>query len=159
MRLQQPIMGGPRVPYLRNISKTTTRGTKTPAASISISDEEKFSMENLGSIFECPESFWGRQVARHYGHWEETREFILLLATRGIRGCARARASVEALLPRKGGARFDCPVFVKWRPLERGIPFYLCPFCQTPRRARVCRYAEWTRWPVECAFLRAKVQL
>jgi len=79
---------------------------------------------------------------RYYGHLRGNEEIYFIACNTGG---MRARASVEALLPRKGGTRFDCPVFVKWRPLERGIPFYLCPFCQTPRRARVCRYAEWTR--------------
>lgn len=153
MRLQQPIMSGSPAPYLRNISKTTARDSKTPApVPISDGERERFSPENQRTSLNVP-SLLRSPKSRHCRHLKGNERIYLFYCLQQhtamchpcVCVCARAHASVEALLPCKGGTRFDCPVFVKWRPLERRVPFYLCPFCQTPRRARLCTYAEWTR--------------
>lgn len=100
MRLQQAIMSG--VAPSKSL-ENNPRDSKTPA-SIPIS-EEIFPGKS-GSIFECG-AFWGRQVALPRSFESERGNlFILLRATQA--SASSVYASVEALLPCKGGTRFDC---------------------------------------------------
>lgn len=148
MRLQQPIMSGTCVPYTEYLGNNNTRDSKTPSFR---SPADKNFTENQGSIFECAEPFVVAK-SRHYGHLKGENEGIYLfycLQPTGRRDATVcARVSVEALLPCKGGTRFDCPVFVKWRPLERAHPFLSLPFLSNAAACTgvsVCRMDAMTR--------------
>lgn len=105
--------------YLEN---NNTRDSKSSSFSVPISGGEDFYGKSEEHLWMHKEPFVVAK-SRHYGHLKGNEGIYLFYCLqRGdasvyTRACARV--SVEALLPCKGGTRFDCPVFVKWRPLER----------------------------------------
>lgn len=146
MRLQQSVMSGPRVAPLKYLSETTRETVKLQLPFWS--PTEGFSPGKSGK------NLWMQSLLRSpsrattvISEGTKGNLFILLLATRtSRRPCMRA--SVEALLPCKGGARFDCPVFVKCRPLERARPFSIFALFVKCRAAHasvhVCRMDAMT---------------